>query len=355
MALASNKREAQERVDRIRVFQRELDQIEREGGLVLSQEQRAGLDAHLQRAFQDLASRFDVDVSESQKQISLGMRIISALGGLAFCAAVFFFFYRFWGSISTPAQVAILLVVPIAGLVGMDVIARKERTPYYTSLLGLVVLAAFALDMIELGSIFNITPSPNAFLAWGILALILAYAYRLRLPLAAGLIALAIYAATMITAAAGYYWAADQMPENYLAVGAAIVALPLFVRHKRLQDFPTVYQAIGLLFTFVSLLVLANGDMTWFPFAGKAVRGIYQVTGFVVAGAAIWLGIRKRLPWTVNLGSAFFAIYIFNRMFSWWWGWMPKYIFFSVLGAIALALLAIFRKIRSSVVGVQTA
>lgn len=356
MAQASCKREAQERVDRIRAFERELDELSREGGLVLSQEQRAGLDAHLDRTLQDLASRFDVDVSESQKQISLGMRIVSALGGLAFCAAVFFFFYRFWGGLSTPMQVAILVAAPIVGLVGMELVARRERTLYYTSLIGLVVLAAFALDLTELGDIFNIIPSPSAFLAWSILAFVLAYAYSLRLPLAGGLIALAICVAALITGAAGYYWAADQMPENYLAAGVAMVAFPLVVRHRRLPDLPIVYQGIGLLLVYLSLLMLANADhVSWLPLAGRAVRGIYQIAGFVAAGTAIWLGIRNRLPWTVNLGSAFFAIYIFNRMFSWWWDWMPKYIFFFILGVIAVALLAIFRRIRSGIIGVQPA
>ena len=355
MADMAGKREAQKRVDRIRAFHGELDELAREGGLVLSPEQRTGMEAHLARVLQDLASHFDVDINESQKQISLGMRIISSLGGLALCAAVFFFFYRFWGGLSTPMQVAVLTAIPVAGLVAMEWAARRERILHYTSLIGLVVLAAFALDLIEFGNIFNIIPSPNGFLAWSLLAFVLAYAYRLRLPLAGGLVALAIYVAARITVAAGYYWAADQMPENYLAVGVAIVAFPFAVRHKRLADFVMVYQAVGLLMVFLSLLLLGNANLSWVPITGKAVQGTYQVAGFIAAGAAIWLGIRNRLPWSVNLGSAFFAIYIFNRMFSWWWDWMPKYIFFLILGAIAVALLAIFRRIRSRIIGVQAA
>jgi len=347
MAQVSSKREAQERVDRIRAFQRELQELAREGALVLLPEQRAGLGAHIDRTLQELASGFDVDISESQKQISLGMRIVSALGGLAFCAAVFFFFYRFWGGLSTPVQLTVLIATPIVGLLAMDWISRRERTLYYTSLIGLVVLAAFALDLVELGDIFNIIPSPSAFLAWSVLAFILAYTYRLRLPLVGALIAIAVYLASVVTILAGYLWAADVRPENYLAAGAAMLVLPGIVRHKRVQEFPPIYRIVGLLIIFLSLWLLAVGrHLSWLPLGVKPIHAIYQTGGFLLAGASIWTGIRGRLPWAVNLGSAFFAIYLFNQMFTWWWDWMPKYIFFFIMGAIALALLAVFRRIR---------
>jgi len=354
MAETSGKRAAQQRVDRIHAFRRELEQLTREGALVLTEEQRASLGTHIERTLQDLADRFDVDVSESQKQISLGMRIVSTLGGLAFCAAVFLFFYRFWGLLSTPVQTAILIATPIICLAAMELLARRERTLYYTSLVGLVVLASFALDLIQVGIIFNITPSPGAFLAWSSLALVLAYTYRLRLALAGGLIGIAIFLTTSLTGLTGNYWGGDPMPENFLAVGLAMIVFPFAVKHRHLPEFPDVYRILGILFVFLSLLLLANaGRMSWLPFGPKPVQGLYQLAGFIAAAAAIWLGLRRRLPWAVNIGSAFFAIYLFNRMFSWWWDWMPKYLFFLILGAIALALLAVFRRIRAGMPGVQ--
>jgi uncharacterized membrane protein len=319
----------------------------REGGLALSEEQRTRIEAHHSRTLRDLAKDYDVDISDSQKQISLGMRIVSALGGLAFCAAVFFFFYRFWGLVSTPLQVALLATTPLLGLVAMEAIARRERTLYYTSLLGLVVLASFALNMAELGNIFNMEPTPNAFLAWAILALALAYSYRLWLALAAGLVSASIYFAAILMTVSGAYWGGDQCPENYLVAGLLILAVPLTLRHSRCVEFPAVYRAIGWLLVFLALLLLGNaGELSWLPLAKKTVQGLYQIAGFVAAGTAIWVGIRHRFSGTANLGSAFFAVYLFNRMFSWWWGWLPRYLFFFVLGVMAVLLLAVFRKIR---------
>jgi hypothetical protein len=97
MPEARGQRDAQQSADRLRIFREELAELERQQVLVLTPEQRAGLDPFLDQTLQELARRYDIDVNSSQKQLSLGMRIVSALGGLALCAAVFLFFYRFWG------------------------------------------------------------------------------------------------------------------------------------------------------------------------------------------------------------------------------------------------------------------
>src|SRR5689334_9201404 len=112
-------REAQARVDRIHAFREQLAELERDQVLALSPEQRARVDDHLNGLLQQFAQKYDVDVSASQKRLSLGMKIVSALGALALAASVFLFFYRFWGDLSTPVQVALLLIAPMAGLAGM--------------------------------------------------------------------------------------------------------------------------------------------------------------------------------------------------------------------------------------------
>jgi hypothetical protein len=75
MADAASPRDAQKRADRIRLFRDELAQIEREGALALSDEQRGQLNQHLDATLRDLAARFDVDTSDTGKRMSWGMRI----------------------------------------------------------------------------------------------------------------------------------------------------------------------------------------------------------------------------------------------------------------------------------------
>ena len=203
---SARRSEAQQRADRIRAFREELAELKCEGALTLDAAQRAALENHLQRTLATLAERFDVDTTESQKQIAWGMRIASTLGGLALCAAVVLFFHSFWGFLSIPAQVAVAVMTPLLLLAATEFAARRERTLYYASLLSLVTFGAFVLNLNVLGSIFNLTPSPTALLAWGAFGLLLAYTFHLRLPLAAGLVCLVAYLAASFSSWWSGHW-----------------------------------------------------------------------------------------------------------------------------------------------------
>jgi uncharacterized membrane protein len=342
---------AQRKVERIHAFRQELEELIRDGVLALSGEQRERLDAHLNEALRDLSERFDVDVSDSQKQISLGMRILSAFGGLALCAAVVLFFYRFWGMMATPLQVGVLTGAPVLALIAMHFVARRERARYFTGLFGLVVLASFILDLTLLGLLFNVEPSHGAFLAWGLLGLALAYGYRLRIPLLIGLVSLLIYGSASIAALGGAFGMdLFARPESILPGGILMVAAPLIVRHKRSTGFPAVYRVVGMTCIFFALeLLVHQGFLSYFPFSKQVVENSYRFLGFAAAGVSVWLGIRHNLTPVVNLGSLFFAIYIFDRLISSWWDWMPKYLFFLIIGLTAVLLLAIFRRLRAAV------
>jgi len=99
---APSKPAAQRRADRIAAFREELEELEREGVLVLPPEERARVAAHHEELLRALASRFDVDLGERARQLSWGMRIASFLGAVALAASAFFFLYRIWGLLATP-------------------------------------------------------------------------------------------------------------------------------------------------------------------------------------------------------------------------------------------------------------
>jgi uncharacterized membrane protein len=126
-----------------------------------------------------------VDTSEQQRQISLGMRIAAALGGLALCAAVVLFFMRYMGYWPTWVQVAALIAAPVLLTVGAEFAARRERTLYYAALISLVAFASFVANLSVLGSIFNLAATPNAFAVWGLFGLALSYHFGVRLVLEA--------------------------------------------------------------------------------------------------------------------------------------------------------------------------
>jgi len=136
-----NKEEAQRRADRIREFREEMKLLEGQQVLALAEDQRKRVDEYHAELLNSLTREYDVDTSTAQKQMSMGMRIISLLGAMAISAAVFFFFYRIWGLLSTGVQVGILISGPILATIGVEAAARKERTLYFSTIIALVALA----------------------------------------------------------------------------------------------------------------------------------------------------------------------------------------------------------------------
>ncbi|MBE0597111.1 MAG: DUF2157 domain-containing protein [Desulfuromonadales bacterium] len=349
------KETAQRRADRVQAFREELAQLEADGILRLPAAQRADLDSHHQALLADLAQRFDIDVSGAEKQLSWGMRIVSFLGALAISAALFLFFYRYWGILATPVQVAILIAAPVAATFAADFAARRERTLYFASLLSLVALTCFILNLSVLGTIFNITPSQNAFLAWGVFALILAYGYGLRLLLVAGMACLMGYLAATVGTWSGCYWLSfGERPENFIAAGTLLALVPL-IPHRQYLQFAGIYRVFGLLAIFIAILILANwGGISYLPWRSTHVEYVYQVAGFLLAGGVIALGIRRRWPGVTNLGCTFFVLYLYTKLYDWWWEWMPKYLFFLLLGLIAVGLLLALQRLRRAARGVSS-
>jgi hypothetical protein len=182
-----------------------------------------------------------------------------------------------------------------------------------------------------------------------------AYGYDLRLPLAAGLACGAAWVAARAVWLSGAHWEAfGDRPEGFLAAGTIIALLPLVLAHRTRHDFPVVYRLVGTVLALGGLEILMHGA-SYFPFPVAVLSGVYQVIAFTASAVVVWLGIRHDLRDLTNVGSAFFTLYLFDRLFSWWWDWMPKYIFFLIIGATAIALLVLFRKVRAQTLSRRTA
>lgn len=351
-----NKTEAQRRVDRIRAFREELATLGEEGVVALSDSFREKLGNYHEKLLADLVGSYDVDTSYSQKQMALGMRIVSFLGSVAISAAVFFFFHRFWGGLTTTVQVAILVVGPILATLLVEFSARREKTLYFAALAGLVAFSCFVLNLNLFGRIFNITPSQNAFLVWAAFAFVLAYGYHLRLLLVAGMLSIMGYLAATVGTWSGCYWLSfGERPENFIIAGLLLFLVPFMRKHEKFPDFPPMYRLFGLLPVFIAILILSNwGYISYLTMDPDTIEVTYQTLGFLVAGGVIWLGIRRQWSGMTNLGSTFFTIYLYTKLFDWWWDWMPKYLFFLLLGLLAILLLVVLKRLRQQGVEVES-
>jgi uncharacterized membrane protein len=201
-----------------------------------------------------------------------------------------------------------------------------------------------------LGQMFNITPSDNAFIVWAALAFLLAYRFDLRLPLAAGILCVIAFVSARVGTWSGVYWIYfGERPENFFPAAALLFCVPLLVSQARFQGFAALYRIFALLTVLLPVLVLANwGWTSYLPFSAAAVERIYQVLGFVLSAAAIWLGVRREWPDTVNTGTVFFVIFLYTKFYDWWWDIVPKFVFFLIIGLTSILFILVMKRLRAA-------
>lgn len=347
--MPSNRLEAQQHADVIHHFERELERLQKEKVLVLTDEQQLMVKNHHVALLQSYAKQFDIDSVQKSKQLSLGMRIASFLGAVALACSVFFLFYQFWGLLTTTAQVAVLIGASLGSFLFTIFLHGKDSSGYFTKLAALVCFVCFVINISMLGQIFNITPSDKALIVWGGLAFLLAYYCDLRLLLAAGILCVIAFISARTGTWGGMYWLDfGERPENFFPAAIIIFMLPQWVLHARFTGFDTIYRVFGLLAAFLPILVLANwGQASYLNGDPNIIEGAYQLLGFALSAIAIWIGARKQWNETVNTGTAFFVIFLYTKLYDWWWEIMPKYLFFFVLALAAILAIVVLRRLRN--------
>ena len=178
--------------------------------------------------------------------------------------------------------------------------------------------------------------------------MVIAYAYGIRLPLAAGVVCLLLWLAALVGTWSGMPWESSlEHPEHHMLAGLAVLAVPLVFRHRRRPELETVYRLAGLFAVLAALLWLGEApDESRLPLDRENVKVLYHVLGFLVPAAAIAAGLWRRWGDMVYLAATFFVIHLYARFFDWWFDWMPKYLFFLILGLAAVAALYVLMRLR---------
>jgi hypothetical protein len=343
--------EAQRRVDRIQAFRDELVELESALGPVLEPAARARVAEHHDRVLERLKGAFDIDATETERQLSLGMRVASLLGAFAFCVAVFLFFYRHWGRIVFPAQIALLATGPVLGLALTAYAARRERSLYFALLAGMVTCASLVLALEALGRILSLPTSPWRFLAWALFGLALARIYRFRLVYAAAVVSLSIFLLGGLTGLSGAWWTGFvSRPEGFALLGMGWVALPLARPGLVGGDFAPTLRLTGALMAFVALLALGlNGNLSLLPIDRGALEAIYDVVALTAGAGGIALGIRRGWHELRLVSTVYVIVLLVVKAFDWWWEWLPRELFFLVLGLLAIGTLLLLRRVRTRI------
>ena len=348
--MVPSRSEAQQRADEIRVFRRECERLRDEGVLELSSTQASAVSDYHSGLLAHYAQAFDIDPDVKAKQLSLGMRIASFLGALALGASVLFLFYQFWGGFSTVAQVGVLMSAALASFLATMWIQGKDHSGYFTKLAAMLAFVCFVLNIYMLGQIFNITPSDKALIPWAALAFLLAYSCDLRLLLAAGILCVIAYISARTGAWGGLYWIYfGERPENFFPAALLLFVVPSFLHLRRSPEFAPIYRVLGQLTLLLPVLVLSHwGGGSYLDLDYKLIEGSYQVFGFVASACAIWLGARRGWPDVINTGITFFVIFLYTKLYDWCWAIMPKYLFFLVVGLVAVLILVVLKRLRSA-------
>jgi uncharacterized membrane protein len=338
---------AQRRTDQVRAFQQELAALEHEGVFAPDPALRQRLTAHHAALLDRLARQFDVDTTPRTAQLSLGMRVAALLGAVALIAAVVLFFLRFWGSIPVPGQVALLAAAPLLMLGLMEYVIRKPGARPLAELFALVAMGAFVLELSALQSIFALRESPHGFLAWGVLGLALGHGYAFRGPGFAGVALLGWWLVTMLAEASGGTWRDPvRVPELAVAVGFAAFGVGMLERLRPSEMLPC-YRLIGLMGAFAALLLLAtSGSMNGLGLSRHTAEVVYQLLTLAASVAIITIGVRRGWRETIVAGTGAFLLLAVIKSVDWFWDWMPRYLYFLLLGLLALLVVLVLRRWR---------
>ena len=173
----SARQQAQQRLDRIRLFREELAELEQEHALTLSPQERSRLEEHLEKLIARLQDQYALETTESGKRISWGMRVAAVLGAAAFAAALILLLHRVWGGLPAVGHILVLVSLPLILLGATEFAYGRGGERFYIGLLAVAAGVGFVVGLNAIGVIFNLAPSVHALFGWGGFAILVAYAY----------------------------------------------------------------------------------------------------------------------------------------------------------------------------------
>jgi uncharacterized membrane protein len=338
---------AQRRADQVRAFQAELAALRDEGVFTPDPAVRERLAVHHATLLAGLAEQYDADTTPATARLSLGMRVAALLGAVALIAAVVLFFLRYWGSIPVPGQVALLTAAPLLMLWATEFAMRQPGARPLAELFALVALGAFVLQLSALHSIFTLRDSPHAFLAWAALGLALGHGYAFRGPGLAGVALMAWWLVTMLAEATGGTWRDPlRVPEHAVVAGCVLFALGLLTRLGP-HEMPPLYRMVGLVVAFVPMLLLStSGDLSGLGLSRMTTEILFQSLTLATSVAVIAFGVRRGWRETLLTGTGAFLVLAVIKSVDWFWDWLPRYLYFLLLGLVAVLVVLVLRRWR---------
>jgi len=335
------------RVSAILAFREELARLEAAGVLTLDPASRERLNARHDAELAALAAQGDVDLTHAAARLSTGMRIATLLGTAALSAAYALFVNSRWGTLSTALQLLLVIVPTLVLVILTHVAAQKERSGYIASLLATVAAIAFLTNLSVLGWLYNLPDSRMAFLVVGLFALLLAYGYGLVLPLIVGIVSMGIWGWTLGAIPLGLWWRQGfAVIETLLVTGVVVMMVPALVRGP--AKFAPWWRGFGAGLLVLGLLLVGQfGNLSGFTSVDlRTLEHAYQLVGALALPALMVQGIRRDQRIVTLVGTVGAVFFLYLRLVDWFWKLVPQWLFFLMVGALALAVLFVLRRLR---------
>ena len=329
----------------VRAFEAELDRLEGEGVLSLEPALRERIRLH--HASLGAAGPTSGTADRGAvARLSTGMRIATLLGAIALSAAYALLIDSIWATLPMSVQLPLVIVPPIL-LAWLTAVAKhREPSGYIASIAATVAIIAFAVNLVVLGSLFNLPDTRHAFLAIGAFAMVLAYGHRLSLALVLGIAGVGLWLWSLASVPTGAWWTSafeNLEPLALVGVLSMLLARRLGMRHA----FDDEYRGLGAMACAAALLILGQtANASALPLDDHLVEGLYQVAGATAFVAMVVTGIRRDWPELVRVGTGAGLIFLFLRLVDWFWDWLPKWLFFLIVGAAAVVVVLMLRRIR---------
>jgi hypothetical protein len=137
-------------------------------------------------------------------------------------------------------------------------------------------------------------------------------------------------------------------PEPLIAGGAVLFAGAERLSGRWRAAFAPVFRLAGAVAVFVPLLLVSGwGEFSYLPWPPASVEAVYDGLGFLIPAGGIWLGVSRRWSETVNVSAGFLVVFVYAKCIEWAWDWLPRYLFFLLLAAVAIAVLVLLRRLRA--------
>jgi len=336
------------RARRILEFREELGQLVHEGVVQAEDPAVAAVRAHHDAVLADIGSRQQVDLSRDEARLSAGMRIATLLGAAALSTAWGLLVASVWDDLGLTPRLLLCWLPPVVIAALVPYAARREASGYLANVaatvaaIGLLVGGFATLDALE---------RPEArwpLLVGGGYAMAVAYRHKLVLPLVLGVAGLGAWFWSLEAVLLG-----DPVSRSFRHAEplGLLGAAGLVVAQSRLAappGFRRAWTILGMSALAVALLYLGlNADGSWFG-DGRRVEGVYQVVGAATFTGLVWWALSRDDLTLARGAAAALVVFLFFRLMDWFWDALPKWLFFLLVGALALGVLLVLQRIRAS-------